>query len=178
VQAVIQEMRQQVNVGDIFANGESNGGMFLHALMTTMPTTFKAIVPFYGLPLIGQWELGPHGVPSNLAGTSVFYLHGRSDHVIPADGGLMGGWYYVSEEQAMSQIAKVNGCSSSTQTWSTPYDGGRDNVKCTRHTGCPSGVTVGHCLYNGGHATPSFGESALFWFLKNYEAASTEELTV
>merc|ERR1712048_1155988 len=109
------------------------GGMFVHTLMTTMPTTFKAVVPVFGLPLVGQWNIGRYGVPETLSSVSVLYMHGRSDTVIPAHGGWAGGWNYVSGKQAMQALASVHGCSPTTLTWSTPFDGGDKNVSCVKH---------------------------------------------
>jgi len=162
--AVVDAMRSAANVGDIFVTGSSNGGMMSHTLMTTMPSTFKGVVPQVGLPLVGQWD--DDDVPSALSGTSVLYMHARRDRTIPADGGLAGGWYYVSVNEAMGKLASNAGCGSSTSAWSTPYDGGRKNIECVRHNNCPNGVTIASCLFNGGHSSwPSEGNDLLFWFL-------------
>jgi len=175
---VVDNMRNRVNAGDIFVTGESNGGMFTHALMTALPGLFKAFVPVYGLPLTGQWDLGSD-VTSGLAGKSVFYMHGRSDGTIPAAGGNAGGWFYVAERDAMQTLASLNGCSSSTSSWSTPYDGGRKNTACIKHDGCPSGVTIAQCLYDGDHgAFPNNGNDLLFWFLTQNTQNTFEVVSV
>jgi len=170
---VISAMGNLVQYGDLFATGDSNGGMMQHNLMTSMPETFKAIVPVYGLPLRGQWEAGSAtGVPTSLKGTSVLYMHGRSDSTIPYKGGLAGGWYYVSEMDAMKAIASVNGCGSKASSWSTPYDGLRSDTSCVKWEDC-TGVTIAECLYDGEHgAWPTKGNDLLFWWLDNYGAAS------
>jgi len=163
---VLDEMRSALNVGDVYLTGGSNGGMFAHTLMTTMPGTFKGVVPVYGLPLIGQWELGSLGVPSALASTSVMYFHGNRDRVIPVDGGNADGWIYVSAYEAMQKLAENAGCASTRSTWTTPYDGGRKKIRCEKHDSCPAGVTISLCLYTGGHGTweSSFND-LVFWLL-------------
>jgi poly(3-hydroxybutyrate) depolymerase len=173
-QEVISAMQNSVQVGDIFSTGGSNGGMMQHNLMTSMPTTYKAVVPVYGLPLVGQWEVGSDtGVPHSLKGTSVLYMHGRNDQVIPVKGGLAGGWYYESEKNAMKALAEINGCSSTSSKWQTPYDGLRSNTACVKMDGCPNGLTIAQCLYDGAHgAWPTQGNDLLFWWLDNYGAAS------
>ena len=167
--AVLDEMRSAVNVGDVYVTGGSNGGMMTHTLMTTMPETFKGVVSVCGLPLAGQWEAGQYGVPSALSGTSVLYMHGRSDGVIPAEGGWAGGWNYVSIAEAMRTLAANHGCASTTSAWSTKYDGGNSDVACVKHDNCPDGVTIAQCLYNGGHsAWPPNGNEMVFWFLAEH----------
>lgn len=175
VQEVISAMGNVVQYTDIFSTGESNGGMLQHNLMTSLPTTFKAIVPVYGLPLVGQWEVGSStGVPYSLKGTSVLYMHGRSDPVIPYKGGWAEGWNYVSEMDAMKALASVNGCSSTASAWSTPYDGLHSHTSCVKMDGC-NGVTIAECLYDGQHgAWPTDGDELLFWWLDNYGAASNK----
>jgi len=174
-QEVISAMSNVVQYGDIFATGQSNGGMMQHNLMTSMPTTFKAIVPVYGLPLVGQWEIGSAtGVPPSLKGTSVLYMHGRSDQVIPYKGGWMGGFNYVSEMDAMKALASVNGCSSTASAWNTPYDGLSSHTSCVKMDDC-NGITIAECLYDGYHgAWPTDGDELLFWWLDNYGAASNK----
>lgn len=174
-QEVINAMGNVVQYGDIFATGQSNGGMLQHRLMTEMPTTFKAIVPVYGLPLVGQWDVGSStGVPQSLQGTSVLYMHGRSDQIIPYKGGEAGGWTYVSEMDAMKALASVNGCSSTASAWSTPYDGLRSHTSCVKMDDC-NGVTIAECLYDGYHgAWPTKGNELLFWWLDNFGASSNK----
>jgi len=172
-QKVINAMGNIVQYGDIFSTGESNGGMMQHNLMTSLPTTFKAFVPVYGLPLVGQWEVGSSiGVPQNLQGTSVLYMHGRSDQVIPYKGGWAGGWNYVSEMDAMKALASLNGCSSTASAWNTPFDGLNSHTSCVKMDDC-NGVTIAECLYDGYHgAWPTDGDELLFWWLDNYGAGS------
>jgi len=171
--AVLDAMRSAVNVGDIYVTGSSNGGMMSHTLMTTMPNTFKGVVPQVGLPLVGQWD--NDDVPSALSGTSVLYMHARNDRTIPADGGFAGGWEYVSIAEAMRTLASNHGCGSSTSAWSTPYDGGSRNIACARHNNCPNGVNIASCLFNGGHsAWPSEGNDLLFWFLTDNTGLARE----
>lgn len=175
---VISAMGNDVQYSNIFATGQSNGGMFMHNLMTSLPTTFKAIVPVYGLPLVGQWDAGSAtGVPHSLQGTSVLYMHGRNDHTIPHDGGLADGWRYVSGADAMRALASVNsvnGCEETVSSWSTPYDGMSSHTACMKTDGC-NGVTIAHCLYDGNHgAWPADGDELLFWWLNNHAATSNE----
>jgi len=178
-QEVINAMGNMVQYGDIFSTGESNGGMMQHNLMTSLPSTFKAFVPVYGLPLVGQWEVGSStGVPQSLQGTSVLYMHGRSDQVIPYKGGWAGGWNYVSEMDAMKALASINGCSSTASAWSTPYDGLNSHTSCVKMDDC-NGVTIAECLYDGYHgAWPTDGDELLFWWLDNYGAGDVAPVVV
>ena len=86
----------------------SNGGMFLHFLLSKLPHTFRAAAAIYAEPLVGF-----NNVPPQLEGTSLLQIHGRQDTTIPPAGGLSaGGWRYVSEMQLLKSWAAVHGCSA------------------------------------------------------------------
>ena len=61
--------------------------MMTHNMYSVMPETFRAVMPVFGLPLIGHID-----VPTELRNTSILLLHDRSDTVIPVDGGWADGW--------------------------------------------------------------------------------------
>ena len=89
---LIQELSQKfcVDLSRIYAVGASNGGMFIHYIAAALPNTFRAVMPIYGLPLIGRGQ-----TPPALKGTSILSLHDRWDNVIPVSGGLSSqGWLY------------------------------------------------------------------------------------
>lgn len=143
----------------IFASGWSNGGMIQHWIATNLPTTFAALIPVFGLPLDGFTD-----VPDTLRRTAILSLHGRSDTVIPVDGGLAGGWYYESTSTIIGIWARIHGCSSNPTSVSTPYDGGNKNFACTEYLGCSSGKRVMRCLYDGTHSSSIPNHEALTWW--------------
>merc|ERR1711971_563924 len=97
VEAIVDKVSKEfcIDLGRIYAQGESNGGMLVHALVQELPHLFAAVAPWYGTPLIGYaWHvLGNEA----LARTALLALHGRSDVTVPADGGVSeDGWLYIS----------------------------------------------------------------------------------
>lgn len=151
-----------IDLDAVFASGWSNGGMLVHWLATKLPTTFASFIPVYGLPLEGFTD-----VPNTLTGTSILSLHGRSDKVIPVEGGLAGGWYYESTDTIIGLWAKVHGCNNNPTTISTPYDGGSKNFQCQEYTQCSTSQRVLRCLYDGVHGSVIPDHEAIsMWFFE------------
>ena len=75
----------------VYVHGESNGGMLAYHLMQTMPSTFAAVIPWFGLPLLG-YSFGPGfeavRKPGAAGRTALLHLHGRQDTFIPPGGGV------------------------------------------------------------------------------------------
>merc|ERR1719424_535357 len=70
----------------VFAMGQSNGAMFAHRLGQQLVGQLAAIVPVFGLPLLGYLAGEDYTLIKNQAelnGTSVLALHDRQDTNIP-----------------------------------------------------------------------------------------------
>lgn len=155
-----------VDLDAVFLTGASNGGMMTHALYAALPTTFKAVMPVYGSPLVGHID-----VPQALEDTWILQLHDRSDHTIPYMGGYAGGWNYESVDDTLSAWAEVHACDLSPVNVTTPYDGGDKNLACTEWPNCSKGRVM-FCLYDGVHGSwPAHEEDLTWWF---FSQAMTE----
>ena len=70
----------------LHAYGQSNGAMFTHHLVSSLPGRFRHAIPVYGTPLLGyltgaQYELMRSR--ERASRTTVFALHPRGDVTIP-----------------------------------------------------------------------------------------------
>lgn len=149
-----------IDLNSIFVTGCSNGGMLTHYLYSALPTTFRAVMPVYGLPLIGY-----NNITEANKGTSILHLHGRFDKTIPVAGGDAGGWIYESAADVLGAWAALHACAGEAIAVTTPYDGGATNLACSEWTGCQDGNRVMLCLYDGVHGSwPAQGEELTFWF--------------
>jgi poly(3-hydroxybutyrate) depolymerase len=138
-------------------------GMMTHAGYQTLPFLWRAVLPVYGLPLLGYNEV----VAANNR-TSILALHDRFDHTIPEEGGKGYGWFYESEDNVLGAWAALHACDTKPTDVTTPFDGGSRNLACREWLGCTTfGAEhrVMECLYNGGHGTwPEQGEALTAWF--------------
>jgi len=148
-----------IDLDAVFVTGGSNGGMMTHNMYSVMPETFRAVMPVFGLPLIGHID-----VPTELRNTSILLLHDRSDTVIPVDGGWADGWQYESADDTLATWAELHGCASKQTATTTPYDGGNVNLACTEYASCASGHTVMKCMYDGHHGSWFANEEKLTWW--------------
>eukprot|EP01048_Picozoa_sp_COSAG05_P003767 COSAG05_NODE_181_length_14767_cov_9.554859_9_plen_408_part_00 len=106
-----------IDTSKIFAIGASNGGMFVHHIAKALPNTFRAVMPIYGLPLIGRGLQ-----PAGLASTSFLSLHDRWDNVIPIEGGLSSqGWRYESLAAVLANWTQLHGCGKTHASAVPPY---------------------------------------------------------
>lgn len=149
-----------IDLDSVYASGWSNGGMMAHWLTSNLGTTFAAIMPIYGLPLV---EINV--VPNGLKDTAILSLHPRNDRVIPVEGGNGGGWLYESTDSVLSDWANVHSCNGSPTTITTPYDGGSKNFVCQEYLNCKTGSgRVLRCLYDGGHGSSCPNMEAITWW--------------
>lgn len=168
---IVEQLQNELCVGDIWLAGESNGGMLAHGIMSKHPGAFKNIMPVYGLPFVGHAE--------KLTGdnSSLCQLHGRSDTVIPFDGGEApdngnGGWIYESAKTTLAALAKERNCEETeSKPISTPFDGGVQNIACENFGACSgtgdAKTTVMFCLYDGYHGDfPADGTKLAMWFFE------------
>jgi poly(3-hydroxybutyrate) depolymerase len=63
-----------VDTSKLFVTGASNGGMFMHFLLSKLPNTFTSAAAAYAEPLTGMLD-----VPAALKRTSILQVHGRQD---------------------------------------------------------------------------------------------------
>ncbi len=155
-----------IDLNAVFGTGASNGGMMSYALASDMPSTFRAVAPIVGLPLITHTD-----VPSTLGSDfSIFHLHGTRDTLIPPGGGNGDGWFYESPDNALMAYSSKANVGTSTRPFPTPFDGGSQKFTCTNY-GSSDGRFV-KCLYNAGHTTPQSYEDMLFWYFNRVLASS------
>ncbi len=185
-----------VNMRGVFATGASNGGMMVHRLAAEMPTTFRAIVPIYGLPLAGQLK-----VPQPLANVSILQLHDRWDTTIPIAGGKSGqGWLYESLNETLRAWADVGATILGTSQHpplpiKTAWDGGEQRLACIEYQQLSQASAsnadsrpaadldgesellrtpprrVIQCLFDGYHGSwlpKNHGEELTWWFFKKF----------
>ena len=158
-----------VDLDAVFLSGGSNGGMMTHYGYRALPAAWRAVMPVYGLPLVGYG-----GATAANNRTAILALHDRSDEVIPPDGGDGGGWLYESNDAVLGAWAAVHGCDGAPTSVRTAFDGGQKNLACVEWLGCASPGAehrVMKCLYDGGHGSwPQQGE-ALAWGFFNQSRA-------
>ena len=156
VQALLASLEAELclDTTRYFAWGESNGAMMVHYLSQRLPGTFAGVVPYYGLPLLGQlvgpdYELVRNAVEA--ARTSLLQMHDRSDATVPWQGGASAdGWLYEPLNATVGVWAALHGCSLRSTLDPTPYDPSTD-TRCYWHAACRGGARVGFCLYDGEH---------------------------
>ncbi len=178
----------------VFVVGESNGGMFIHRLLSEFPGRFVAAAPAFGLPLLGRLAgerfqlLTERG---QAARTRVLQLHDRSDTVIPWQGGpSAAGWIYESLNRSLGVWAGIHGCLRPAQLPEddpgSAFDGGPTHVRCRRFRGCggdgaAATVVVGWCMYDGGHGDwpeqPRADDLVASFFLNASAAAAAAAAT-
>ncbi|CAL1155053.1 unnamed protein product [Cladocopium goreaui] len=159
----------------VYVTGESNGGMLAHYLVQSLPGTFAAVAPWFGLPLLGyglgaQFELVRYTKDSRQ--TAMLQLHGRDDDVMPIAGGVAGNkWIYEPLNKVQQGWAAVHDCDTTASTTKTYWDGGSGNFSCLEFKGCSSGRRIMRCFYDGGHMDlPEDGiaDQITLWFLLQY----------
>lgn len=133
-----------------------------------LSSTFAAMAPSFGLPLVGErphLQPGPSPVP-------YIFISGRDDNIVPIDGTVSReGWTYVTAAEAAAASAKVLGCDPHQTNVKTPFDdaGASVNFACTEHPHCKTGRVL-TCLYDGGHHLPpgNIGEEINWWFFSQF----------
>ena len=143
----------------VYAVGESNGAMLIHFLAQTLPGTFAAVSPVFGLPLIG-YAVGPTynliRQAQAVSRTSLLQIHDRSDVTIPWRGGNSSdGWLYESLERSTGPWAAIHGCELVPSLDPIQHDP-KTRMACYKHRSCQAGSAVAYCMYDGTHgAWPS-----------------------
>lgn len=159
----------------VYVTGESNGGMLAHYLVQSLPGTFAAVAPWFGLPLLGyglgaQFELVRD--TKDCRQTAMLQLHGRDDDVMPSAGGVAGNkWIYEPLNKVQQGWAAVHDCDTTASTTKTYWDGGTTNFSCLEYKGCSSGRRIMRCFYDWGHMDlPDNGvaDQITLWFLLQY----------
>eukprot|EP00747_Dinoflagellata_sp_TGD_P217421 gnl/TRDRNA2_/TRDRNA2_89821_c0_seq1.p1 gnl/TRDRNA2_/TRDRNA2_89821_c0~~gnl/TRDRNA2_/TRDRNA2_89821_c0_seq1.p1 ORF type:complete len:388 (+),score=41.78 gnl/TRDRNA2_/TRDRNA2_89821_c0_seq1:48-1211(+) len=167
-----------LDLGRMFVGGESNGGMFVHYLIHQMPNRFAAAVPLYGLPLLGYLAGGDYQLWAEAAagntGPALIQFHGRSDPVIPPEGGEdSDGWIYETLQRSLGTWAAVKGCGhSAPEPLVTPWEGGPQHISCEEYPLCRLNVSgsnppksfgrVAWCMYDGEHGS-SYWPATATW---------------
>jgi poly(3-hydroxybutyrate) depolymerase len=168
-----------VDLSRVYLQGESNGGMLVWHLMQDMPDVFAAVVPWFGLPLLGYTfgrDFGAVRAPEQFGHTAILQLHGRQDHIIPSASGIAhgdgGGWIYEPLDKVHAGWAAVHGCQRRLMPVATRWDGGPSNLSCREFPGCASGRRIMRCMYNGEHGDyPSpdpTGDEITVWFMLQF----------
>jgi len=138
----------------LFVLGFSNGGMFVHHLLTALPGVFLGAVPTYGLPMLGYLAGSNYEAVSDprVGRTSLFALHDRQDTVIPMKGGAdeEGYWYYEPLYKVVGLYAKLHGCNLQARPLKAPVRDSKRNLACFEHPSCAHGK-VAWCEYDGWH---------------------------
>lgn len=137
----------------IYAYGCSNGGMFVHELVQSLPSTFAAVAAGCGGKPHRGWEedLPKRGLP-----VSMLLMTGRSDHTIPSftpppNTSWWDGYLYADESAVIAAYRTYNACTNSASRWyKTPRSG--KNLVCEEEGyDCAGGSSVVRCAFDGGH---------------------------
>lgn len=168
IEELIAKLSQEytINPDAVFVTGSSNGGMFTHYFASQKPELVRAVMPIFGLPLVGQMN-----VPKALSTVPILQMHDRFDTVIPWEGGMTyDGWIYESMTTVMAVWARTHKCESSVKLKgvNTPYDGGLKDIRCMEYHQCQGGRVM-NCMYDGQHgAWPHNIEKLTWWFFSQY----------
>lgn len=131
-----------VDTQRVFAVGFSYGGMMSYAIGCELGGVFRAIAPMSGAIISG----------CNLSGRPVamWGAHGTKDSLVSISMG----------RQARDKILKQNHCGTETK----PVE----PSPCVAYQGCDEGYPVTWCEWDGDHNRPSFGNSAVAAFFKQF----------
>ena len=133
-----------VDTARIFSTGFSYGGMMSFAVGCEMSNVFRAIAPMSGA-LYSDFSCQGKGPAIAMWGS-----HGLTDNVVPiADG-----------RTARDKILLQNHCGTTT-TATTPSP-------CVTYDGCDSGYPSTWCEFDGTHQIPTFANSAIAAFFKQF----------
>lgn len=167
-----------LDLDQIYASGESNGGMLVYHLIRELPNTFAGVMPIYGLPLKGIAD-DRGALSTQLQRTSIMHWHDRWDAVIPTDGTLSAqGWAYDTLNRTLSQWVALHGCAADARPIATPAAGGADStavrrrVACVEWPECRTGKTVMACEFDGQHGNwmaDNLLEDAFAWFVQRQQ---------
>jgi len=161
-----------VDTARIYATGSSNGAMFLFPLAAQLierklGPRLAGIAPWYGSPFRNMLD-----VPAGLSLTPIMLSHGIRDTEIPIDSRESDdGYYYTPMSESLDAYAKVNGCGTSTESVTTPYDRKPKLAGCQQHTHCPRGGNVMFCQFHAAHGFwTNYAEEMTWWFFSQQQA--------
>ena len=144
-----------VDLGRIYAYGCSNGGVFAHQLVRSLPGRFAAIATGCGgKPHQGfERAFTPGGDP-----VSMLLLQGNKDHTIPAQPppsgtGWWDGYYYATNYEVLNAYTSYDAChNSQTRPMEVPPGVTGQGLHCREHGfDCAGGTSVAQCRFRGGH---------------------------
>lgn len=126
-----------------FSAGFSNGGFLSYYLACELADKIAAVAPVSGGLRIDVGACKPsRPVP-------LFAVHGTNDVVVPFNGGGLGNAKPVSE--SVDAFKTLNGCAAGAGTVVFT----KDDVSCTKWSGCTAGADVELCtVTGGGHQWP------------------------
>ncbi|MDY0827852.1 hypothetical protein SK224_01810 [Microbacterium sp. BG28] len=150
---LVDRVKTEGCVGDVFATGYSGGGRMISATACERPGLFDAIAPVDGLRAgvpeeqsDGGWAPDP-ATCDPAAGTPVLSFAGTADPINPYDGGGAGYWQY-GVQTAVERWAAIDGCGASS------VDSPTGGVSVTTYTGCAAGPVVSYVIDGMGHTWP------------------------
>lgn len=148
VKAMIEDIKNKINVGKIFATGMSNGGMISYRLACEMSDTLTAIVGVSGTDNYNGC------VPEKPI--SIMHIHGLKDDHVLFNGGcgpkcIAGSEAnFVSVPNTISKWVSRNNCDKNPQTVSL-----NENAYYELYSNCNDGVKVKLIVVkDGGHSWP------------------------
>jgi poly(3-hydroxybutyrate) depolymerase len=169
------EREYNIDTDAIFVTGQSNGAMFTHYLTSREPHIPRAVMPVFGIPLIGKLN-----VPNHLGKVPILSMHDRTDDCIRWQGGATeDGWIYEALETVQAAWARNHNCTSTRRLKgvNTPFDGGDRDLECMEYHGCHNGRVM-QCMYDGHHGDwHEDSENLAWWFFSQYlpDAESTND---
>ena len=127
----------------VFSAGFSNGGFLSYRLACELSDKIAAVAPVAGGLRIDASACKPkRPVP-------LLHIHGTNDLLVPYNGGGVGAIHPVS--YSIDAFKTKNGCAAGAGTG--VYT--KDDVSCTKWSGCTDGADVELCtVTGGGHAWP------------------------
>ena len=156
ISAIIDDMKARYNVdlGQVYLVGHSNGGFMSHRFACDRADRVAAIISLAG----GNWKDPARCQPSQPV--AMLQVHGDQDDAVPYAGGSRGGLMLPSAEEITATWAQKNGCQAlpSKQTGALDLEANIDGSETdvTRYTGCRSGGAAELWTIKGGGHTPSF----------------------
>lgn len=149
---LIESLKASYTIGNVFADGYSNGGFYINKLACRRPDMFRAIVSHAGGapfedsdPASSEWPNGYMKCDGQSVGVATMVFHGTADGAVTIDSGEFTARYW----------GYVNGCQD-TQSATTPNP-------CVKNDGCPTDKPVVYCAIPGlGHSVWS-GAGPIEW---------------
>jgi polyhydroxybutyrate depolymerase len=147
----------------VFSAGFSNGGMLSHRLACELSDRIAAIGPVAGTMAIDACK------PSRPV--PVMHVHGKSDFVVPYNGGGLGGAQSVND--TISGWVSRNGCTDAQATG--VFEKGK--ALCVEYSQCNAGSAVRLCTIDGGgHQWPGGTSAGGFGGTLNMDLDSSEAM--